>query len=508
MIYQFDRFILDLARGGLRRGDQEIDLRPKTYSALCYLVTNPGRLIAKDELIRAVWPTTSASDESLARCISELRTVLGEGGQIKAIPKRGYVFTPSVNVGLDNVAGLKLDGVSLAVLPFTNLEGNEPPNYFADGLTEDIITELSKYPDLVVIARNTTFQFKGRAVDVRAVGRDLGVRFVLEGSVRRNGNQLRVISQLVDAQTGVHLWAERYDRNLTDVFAVQDELTRSIVGVLAARLEKAEAKQVLNKSPSTWQAYDCVLRGLDLCNAAVRKRSVENIYEARRLFFQALAIDDKYARAYSLLSYSHHLTWIVDLDKDFMNPTALERGYAYARAGVDADPSSPQARAQLGSVLLWKRQHDASLAEFAEAKALNPQFFDVRVATTLLYSGEPTKGIEIIRSEMRRDPYYSHLTLAHLGNAHFGLRQYAEGIPLLRRAIWRSPKHRPAHVFLAASLAQNGLLDEAHKEADEVLRIEPNFALNRQPQCFAPYRRKEDAEHFIDGLRKAGLPEA
>ena len=506
MIYQFDRFVLDLARGCLRSGEQVLELRPKTYSSLCYLVTNPGRLITKDEFISAVWKT-AATDESLARCISEIRAVLGDGGQIKTVQSRGYIFTPSVNIRLDDAAGVRLAGASLAVLPFTNMSGNRRQDYFADGLTEDIITELSRYPDLVVIARNTTFQYKGRAVDVRAVGQDLGVRYVLEGSVRRNGNHLRVISQLVDVQTGVHLWAERYDRTLTDVFAVQDDLTRSIVGVLTAQLEEAEATQVVNRPPSTWRAYDCVLRGVDLCNAAVRKLSVEGIYEARRLFFQALAIDDKYARAYSMLSHSHHLTWIVDLDTDFMNPAALDRSYAYARAGVEADPSYPQARAQLGSVLLWKRQHDESLAEFAKATALNQQFFDVRLATSLLYGGEPAQGIEIIRTEMRRDPRYSHLTLAHLGNAHFGLRRYAEAVPLLRQAILRAPNHRPAHVFLAASLAQNGLLDEAYKEAEEVLRVEPNYAINRQPQCFAPYRRKEDAEHFIDGLRKAGIPE-
>jgi adenylate cyclase len=317
-----------------------------------------------------------------------------------------------------------------------------------------------------------------------------------------------VIAQLVDAETRVHLWAERYDRTLTDVFAVQDDLTKSIVRVLSAQIEKAEARKVFSRPPPTWRAYDCVLRGMDLCNAAVRKMSVEGIYEARRLFYQALAIDDKYARAYAMLSHSHHLTWIVDLDKNFMNPTALERSYSYARSGVDADHTFPQARAQLGSVLLWKRQHDESLAEFAKATSLNPQFFDVRLATSLLYGGEPAQAIEVIRLEMRRDPYYSHLALAHLGNAHFGLRRYVEAVPLLRQAILRAPNHRPAHVFLAATLAQLGLIREAREEAAAVLRIEPKFSIDRQPRYFAPYRRKEDAEHFIDGLRRAGLPQA
>jgi adenylate cyclase len=163
MIYQFDEFVLDLAKGCLLRGQQELALRPKTYSSLCYLVTNPGRLITKDELIKAVWKTT-ATDESVARCISEIRGVLGKS-TIKTVQGRGYVFTPRINARSENVSAVKLDGVSLAVLPFTNMRDDDDQGYFADGLTEDIITELSKYPDLLVIARNTTFQYKGRPVE-------------------------------------------------------------------------------------------------------------------------------------------------------------------------------------------------------------------------------------------------------------------------------------------------------------------------------------------------------
>ena len=279
-VLRFDRFALDLTRGCLRIGEQDIELPPKPFEVLRYLVTNAGRLVPKQELYEAIWPNISVTDDSLVQCIRELREKLGdeEHRLIKTMPRRGYLFdvpvsardVPAVATSQASTAsaGVELlapalplpDRPSVAVLPFTNLSDDREQEYFADGIVDDIITELSRFSELFVIARNSSFQYKGNPIDVRRVAGDLGVRYVVEGSVRRVGDRIRIAAQLIDAVTGGHLWAERYDRQIEDVFAVQDEVARSIVVKLAAHVNKAEIERTINKRPETWQAYDYFLR--------------------------------------------------------------------------------------------------------------------------------------------------------------------------------------------------------------------------------------------------------
>jgi TolB-like protein len=251
-VLEFEGFTLDLSRGCLRNADGEIRLRPKSFELLRVLAQNPGRLLQKDELLSAVWPDVTVTEEALAHCVSEVRRALSDRGQviIKTVPRRGYLFacavkreTADIPEERPNRALALPDKPSIAVLPFTNLGADAEQEYLADGIVEDIITELSRFSELFVIARNSSFQYKGKATDVRQVGRDLGVRYVLEGSVRRGGDRLRISAQLIDAATGTHRWAERYDRKLADVFAVQDEVVGTIAAILAAHVRKAETER-------------------------------------------------------------------------------------------------------------------------------------------------------------------------------------------------------------------------------------------------------------------------
>ena len=225
------------------------------------------------------------------------------------------------------------------MLPLDNLSGDKGQDYFCDGITEDIITELSRFSELFVIARNSSFQYKGKAVDVRQVGRDLGVRYVLQGSIRRDGDRVRISVQLADAVTGAHRWAERYDRQIEDVFAVQDEVARTIVAILAAHVNKAEIERTLNKPPETWQAYDYYLRAADAHVSFLSSWKATDLYEVRRLLEQSLAIDPNYARAYAGLAGTHLSAWLLSLDGDYLNPACLDRA---CRPGPQGRAARPQ----------------------------------------------------------------------------------------------------------------------------------------------------------------------
>ena len=244
---------------------------------------------------------------------------------------------------------------SIAVLPFVNLGRDAQQDYFSDGITGDIITELSRFSDLSIIARSSSFQYKGKSVDVRQIGRELGVRYVLEGSVRRDENRIRITAQLIDAVSGTHRWAERYDRELKDALAVQDEVVRTIVSVLQVRVIEAEAERALLKPPAAWEAYDYYLRGAEAWATGFAQRPMTSFYEARRCLEQSIAIDPGYARAYAMLAFTYIYTYLEPRNDEYLNPSALQRSDELARTAVQLDASLPQARARLGAALTFKR---------------------------------------------------------------------------------------------------------------------------------------------------------
>src|SRR5215470_12088000 len=314
-MFRFEGYTLDIACGALRTGDRDLELRPKAFEVLRYLLENADRIVTKQELMKAVWPNVIVTDQALTHCVGEVRQAIGDSEQtlIKNIPRRGYRFAaPVLRVATGAAAtspdsgprsqSLLLDRPSVAVLPFANLSGDPQQDYFSDGIAEDITTELSRFSELMVIGRNSAFQYKGKAVDLRQIGRELDARYVLEGSVRRSGDRIRITAQLVDAATGTHRWGERYDRELHDVFAVQDEVARAIVVILAAHVNHAEIERTLLKPPAAWEAYEYYLRGLEAFLLHTNRRTKASLYEARRLLEQSLAIDPRYARAAAKLA--------------------------------------------------------------------------------------------------------------------------------------------------------------------------------------------------------------
>ena len=398
------------------------------------------------------------------------------------------------------------DKPSIAVLAFTNMSGDLGQDYFSDGITEDIITDLSRFSELLVIARNSSFQYKGKSVDIRQVGRELGVRYVLEGSIRRAGERIRISAQLIDATTGAHRWADRYDRQLDDTFAVQDEVVRTIVAVLAVQVNRAETERALAKPPAVWLAYDHYLRAvhtLALFNSSFNK--VE-LLQARRGLERALAIDPNYARAHAALSRSSMELWIRRWDDNRPWTAAIEAAYQSAREAVRLAPNLSDAYVALGWVLSYMRQHEAAITEFERATQLNPNFTDYHFAFALLVAGEPGKAIQTLEAHMRLDPFYQARATAMLGFAHYLLGRYLDALPHLQEAASRAPDHGHSRRYLAATYAQLGQFDRAREEAVEALRIEPWFRIKQG--IFATIcKRSEDAEHFSKGLRKAGFPE-
>src|SRR5258707_403947 len=534
-MFQFEGYTLDVARHSLRAADREVALRRKSFELLRYLVENPDRLVTKEELLKAIWPNAAVADESLTQCVRDVRQAIGDSKQtiIATVPRCGYRFTAPVVRVAANAAALGTAGVSpaskqeragetpavpggsvgidrpsVAVLPFVNLSGDPQQDYFSDGITEDIITELSRFSELLVIARNSSFQYKGKAVDIRQVGRELGARYVLEGSVRRSGDRIRITAQLVDAVTGVHRWAERYDRELVEVFAVQDEVARAIVAILAAHVNRAEIERALLNPPASWEAYDYYLRGAEAFFLHQNRRTKASLHEARRLLEQALAIDPDYARAAAVLSQTHVYAYYEPFDGDYLSPAALDRALELAETAVTLDPRLPQAHAQLWKGLIFNCHDDAAIAEFERAFALNPNFIDYRYARALIYAGEPARAIKVLEANIRLDPFQPlAYSLGFRGLANYMLKRYGEAVRLLRECVSRQPNLQWPHLWLASSYAQSGQLEEARKQATEVLRINPGFTIESWKRILV-YKDPKDVEHRLDGLRKAGLPEA
>jgi tetratricopeptide (TPR) repeat protein len=301
--------------------------------------------------------------------------------------------------------------------------------------------------------------------------------------------------------------AERYDRRLEDVFEMQDEAARTIVAILAAHVNKAEIERTLNKPPETWQAYDYYLRAADAHASFLSSYKAAELYEVRRLLERSIAIDPNYARAYARLSWTHLQAWLISLDSDYLNPLALDRAYQLACKAVQLNPNLPQAHAHLGHVLPHRREHEAAVAEFEKAIALNPNFTDWRFGEVLVWAGDPARAIEAVERHMRLDPFYAPLAPGYLGLAHYMRKQYSQALPLLRECVSRTPNLRAAHCWLGATYAQLGSIEKARAEAAEVLRIDPNWTIEGAGAQLSIFKRTEDAEHYFGGLRKAGLPE-
>ena len=413
--------------------------------------------------------------------------------------------TPDVAKPNGNRADKPLPNVataSIAILPFTNMSGDPEQEYFSDGISEDIITDLSKIAGLTVIARNSSFTYKGRSVDIRAVGRELGVQSVLEGSIRRAGNRVRITAQLIDATNGAHLWADRYDRDLTDIFEVQDDVTHRIVDALKITLSPAEKERLADTETSNVAAYDCVLRGREFM--LTKDKNLETFGQAIKYFKQALEYDPNYSLAYACLGFGYMFDyqnrWTENPDSSL--PIAKE----YARQAIEKDPNEPLARCVSALAASYEKDLDRAKTEIDAALALNPSLalaHNLR-GTIRTFAGQPLEAIPEIEQAMRLDPALSGQFLHFLGLAYLMAGKYETAAALLRQRIVLVPNTDFSRAILTSALGHLGEVDDARRVWGELMVINPNYSfaahIGRQP-----FKREEDVERIAEGLRKAGV---
>jgi TolB-like protein/class 3 adenylate cyclase/Flp pilus assembly protein TadD len=383
---------------------------------------------------------------------------------------------------------------SIAVLPFINMSSDPEHEFFADGLTDDLITDLSKAAGLFVIARNTSFAYKGKSVDVRSIARNLGVRYVLEGSARRAAGRVRINVQLIDAIAGGHIWAERFDRALEDVFSVQDEVTSKIVEALVGRLR---APMPDRKRPSNMEAYDLCVHGRTLL-----LQSPQGAREARLMFERAITLDPEFAEAHRWLALSWSAGWQLAGEP---RETNLQLAVEAAQNALALDPNDASARSVNATLLADRCRWDESEAEFAVAVKLDPNNADAWAMRSdlMLLSGRPTEALADIQKALRLNPHPPGWYYWFQGQAHYLNRQYDRAVQTLRREeTYRTPSRR----ILAASLAQLGRVDEAHREAAMFMASNQHFTIRNWDEAQA-FRDEAARQHFVDGYRKAGLPE-
>jgi adenylate cyclase len=393
------------------------------------------------------------------------------------------------------------DKPSIAVLPFQNMSGDPEQEYFADGIVEDIITALSRFKSLFVIARNSSFTYKGRAVDIKQVGRELGVRYVLEGSVRRSSNRIRITAQLIDAETGNHLWAERYDRELADIFAVQDEITEVVAIAIEPAVAQMEQSRAVRKPPeslSSWEAYQ---RGTWHFG---RIGPAEN--EAAKTFFQrAIDLDPSFAPAHAGLAHTILCeAWLYQIKS---MAVALDEALPEAQKAISLDPLDAVAHIGVGFGRFFRGDHDGALAAARQALIVNPNYAAAHqlLGSTLVFSGCPRKGIEALRMAMRLDPndLQRHLRLVHISMGYYFLREYDVAVETAIEAASSYPDLGPRS--LAAALGQAGRFDEANQALQKAIAAAPK-SFDMYVRHRVPWFRPEDHRHMLEGLRKAGWP--
>ena len=516
MLYSFDGYALDTDRRELKRGAELVPLEPQVFDLLVFLIENRDRVVSKDDLMAAVWQGRIVSESTLTSRINAARKAVGDSGEgqnlIRTIARKGFRFvgtlreqasapTETAPAGPARPLFPLPDRPAIAVLPFTNMSGDSEQEYFSDGISEDIITALSKLRWFLVIARNSSFIYKGKAVHLKQVATDLGVGYVVEGSVRKAGDRVRITAQLIDVITGSHLWAERYDRGLADVFAVQDEITEAIVAAIEPQIYAAENFRAQRKAPDSLDAWDLVMRALSHYWRVTRQDNMV----AQALLEKAISIDPNYGQALGVLATSYmftaHMGWL-DM------ASAMAMAERPALAAIRADSEDPWAHNALGHVYLFARRFDDSLAEFETALRLNPNFALAQghYGLSLSYSGRWQEAEEAARRALRlspRDPF-SAVYYGIVAYAQFIGRNYEEAIKLAREGIRQRSDFVGGHRVLTAAAAMAGQTDLAKSALQELRRAQPNISLD-WIKANMPIRHQAEREHYLEAFRRAGL---
>jgi adenylate cyclase len=520
MLYFFDEYALDTDRRELRSGDGLLSVDPKVFDLLVYLIGNRERVVGKEDLIAGVWMGRLVSDSALTSCINAARSVVGDSGEpqrlIKTLPRKGIRFigtvreetrpagpAPSNTAPESPRPTLALrEKPSVAVLPFANLSDDSEQQYFADGLAEDIITRLGRLKWLSVSARNSSFTYKGKAVDVKQVGRELGVRYVLGGSVRRSARRLRIGAELSETSTGLQVWAERYDVDLADFFGLQDQIAESVIAAIEPRLYAAEHQRFQSRPPGSLDAWGFVMKAMPY---VWDWGSTQEIETARELLKQGIGIDPDYPRANSLLAWTYaalvQLGW-ADASE------VLGTARAVAQQAIQRDTEDPWTHLAAGYVHMISRDSDEAVKELTEAIVLNPSlaFAHVVLGATYGYGGMSDDGLHHCELAARSSPrdFTQAVNLSVRGLCHFMAGHFAEAIEWERRAVELRPHFGSAWRTLAAAAGKAGNLDVATRALSEAKRLHPSLSIE-WVERHHPIVHENDRLTYIEGLKAAGL---
>lgn len=523
--FAFKDFVLDPDRRELRRGTATVSMGPQVFDLLLYLVENRDRVVSKDDLLEAVWGGRIVSESTLTSHINAVRKAVGDTGNdqhvIRTVARKGVRFIADVQNEtelativptapirpelLSQASPVLPDKPSIAVLAFTNMSADPDHEYFADGVVEDVINALSRIQWLFVIARNSSFVYKGRAVDVKQVGRELGVRYVLEGSVRRFDNRVRITGQLIDATTGPHLWAERFDGSLDDIFALQDQVATSVAGAIAPQLERAEIERAQRKPTESLTAYDFYLRG----RAHLNQGSREAIDQALPWFNRAIESDPLYASAYAMAAWCHLWRkvngWMVDPESDIAEGTRL------ARQAIELGRDDVVALTRGGHALAhFVDDLSTGVALLDRALVMNPNHAAAWFLGGYLrvWLGETEGALEHFNRAMRLSPLDPEVYRMRGGiaAAHLFAHRFDDAVAWAERASQNLPSFLLLPVVLAAAHAHAGRVGEARQAAHRLQQLNPGLRISNL-RAWLPIHRPQDLATFAVGLRLAGVPE-
>lgn len=553
--YRVGDWNIEPAAGQISRGRTGVKLEPKVMEVLSYLASRQGELVTRDDLERDVWKGAIVGYDSITTAIIKLRKALSDDARkpqyIATVPKRGYRLIAAVQDPIAGDDGASSKGgvafaekssrstlstllvsaaflvlvlvtallfyqdnkapndnapsttpPSIVVLPFENLSGDPAEEYFADGMTDDIITDLSGLSNLLVFSGSTSFTYKNRKVQPQIIAAELNVDYVLDGSIRRDGDAIRVNAQLIDTKTGLQKWASRYDRDVGEVFAVQDDVTTSIVKALTVQLTNKEKKRLGHRNTPNLKAYEFFQEGQRLS----RIGSKETNEQAQAIYRQAILVDPDYGRAYGALAYnlaySYRLGWTD-------SPIAtLDRALELAKQAITLNDSIPQTYWSLGYVYLMRKEFVEAENAVAQAISIAPNYADGYGLIALISNnlGEPERALEFATKGMRLNPYYTWDYPYNLGRAYYTLGNYDDAIKSLTNALERNENAVPVRLFLAASYVHADRLDDAEWEIEQIMVLTPSATITHTRNT-TPIQKPDLMESFLADLRKAGMPE-
>ena len=521
MQFLFSDCVLDPERRELTRAGKAVSVGPQVFDLLLYLVQNRDRVVSKDHMIAVVWSGRIVSESTLTSHINAVRKAIGDSGEeqhlVRTVPRKGFRFVGDVREshvagrGWNDATQAALAGPlppskpSIAVLPFQNLSRDPEQAYFADGVVEEIITALSRVRWLFVIARNSSFTFQGRDVDLKQVGQELGVGYVLEGSLRKAGDRIRITGQLIEASTGAHLWAERFEGRLENIFELQDEIAASVAGAIAPQVELAEIVRAKGKPTDSLNAYDCYLRGI----AQVHRGTREAIEEALSLFQRSIELDGEFAAAHAMAAWSYFWRKVNGWTED--HPREIAEGARLARLAVELGRDDAIALTRGGHALAHLTGDiDAGIALLDRATFLNPNLASAWFLGGFLrtWHGDCESAIEHFERAMRLSPVDPELyrMQAGIAMAHLFAGRVEAASAWAERSYSNLPSFLMVVALIAATRALGGRDEEARRAIDELRQLDPAMRISNVAD-WLPISRSEHLSIFAEGLRKAGLAE-